>query len=106
LGCPLSRQTLLRLIHRLSLAGDRTPRVLGVDEVEVFTAPQANLWSLVCTEVLIHADPAHTAIAFVGGASNQTIKLSAGATWSAWVEGRRPSLGRYAPLEPGWPPQR
>jgi transposase len=32
LGCPLSRQTLLRLIHRLPLAGDRTPRVLGVDD--------------------------------------------------------------------------
>jgi transposase len=32
LGCPLSRQTLLRLIRRLPLAGDRTPRVLGVDD--------------------------------------------------------------------------
>jgi hypothetical protein len=61
---------------------------------------------MVCTEVLIQADPANTAIAFVGGASNQTIKLSAGATRSALVEGRSPSLGRYAPLEPGWHPQR
>jgi transposase len=32
LGCPLSRQTLLRMIRRLPLAGDRTPRVLGVDD--------------------------------------------------------------------------
>jgi transposase len=32
LGCTLSRQTLLRLIRRLPLAGDRTPRVLGVDD--------------------------------------------------------------------------
>jgi transposase len=32
LGCPLSRQTLLRLIRCLPLAGDRTPRVLGVDD--------------------------------------------------------------------------
>jgi transposase len=32
LGCLLSRQTLLRLIHRLPLTGDRTPRVLGVDD--------------------------------------------------------------------------
>jgi transposase len=32
LGCPLSRQTLLRIIRRLPLAGDRTPRVLGVDD--------------------------------------------------------------------------
>jgi transposase len=32
LGCPLSRQTLLRLIRRLPLTGDRTPRVLGVDD--------------------------------------------------------------------------
>jgi transposase len=31
-GVRLSRQTLLRLIHRLPLAGDRTPRVLGVDD--------------------------------------------------------------------------
>jgi hypothetical protein len=35
---------------------------------------------MVCTEVLFQADPANTTIAFVGGASNQTIKLSAGAT--------------------------
>src|SRR5262245_61743518 len=32
LGCPLRRQTLLRLIRRLPLAGDCTPRVLGVDD--------------------------------------------------------------------------
>jgi len=32
LGCTLSRQTLLRIIRRLPLAGDRTPRVLGVDD--------------------------------------------------------------------------
>jgi transposase len=32
LGCPLSRQTLLHLIRRLPLTGDRTPRVLGVDD--------------------------------------------------------------------------
>jgi transposase len=32
LGCRLSRQTLLRIIRRLPLAGDRTPRVLGVDD--------------------------------------------------------------------------
>jgi hypothetical protein len=32
------------------------------------------------TEVLVQADPANTAIAVVGGANNQTIKLSAGAT--------------------------
>jgi hypothetical protein len=38
------------------------------------------LGSMACTEVLVQADPANTAIAFVGGASNQTIKLSAGAT--------------------------
>jgi transposase len=31
-GSTLSRQSLLRLIRRLPLAGDRTPRVLGVDE--------------------------------------------------------------------------
>jgi hypothetical protein len=35
---------------------------------------------MVCTEVLFQADPAKTTIAVVGGASNQTIKLSAGAT--------------------------
>jgi hypothetical protein len=35
---------------------------------------------MACTEVLVQADPANTAIAFVGGASNQTIKLSAGTT--------------------------
>jgi hypothetical protein len=38
------------------------------------------LGSMACTEVLVQADPANTAIAFVGGASNQTIKPSAGAT--------------------------
>jgi transposase len=32
LGCTLSRQTLLRLVRRLPLVGDRTPRVLGVDD--------------------------------------------------------------------------
>ena len=32
LGCALSRQSLLRLIRRLPLTGDRTPRVLGVDD--------------------------------------------------------------------------
>ena len=32
LGCRLSRQTLLRIIRRRPLAGDRTPRVLGVDD--------------------------------------------------------------------------
>ena len=32
LGCTVSRQTLLRLIRRLPLVGDRTPRVLGVDD--------------------------------------------------------------------------
>jgi transposase len=32
LGCTLSRQSLLRMIRRLPLAGDRTPRVLGVDD--------------------------------------------------------------------------
>jgi transposase len=32
LGGPLSRQTLLRLIRRRPLAGDHTPRVLGVDD--------------------------------------------------------------------------
>ena len=32
MGCTLSRQSLLRLIRRLPLAGDRTPRVLGVDD--------------------------------------------------------------------------
>jgi transposase len=37
LGCPLSRQTLLRLIRRLPLAGDRTPRVLGVDDFALRT---------------------------------------------------------------------
>jgi hypothetical protein len=35
---------------------------------------------MACTKVLVQADPANTAIAFVGRASNQTIKLSAGAT--------------------------
>jgi hypothetical protein len=35
---------------------------------------------MACTEVLVLADPANTAIAVVGGASNQTIKLSAGVT--------------------------
>jgi hypothetical protein len=35
---------------------------------------------MACTEVLVQADPANTTIAFVGGASHQTIKLSAGAT--------------------------
>jgi hypothetical protein len=33
LGGTLSRQTLLRLIRRLPLAGERTPPVLGVDDV-------------------------------------------------------------------------
>jgi transposase len=37
LGCTLSRQTLLRLIRRLPLAGDRTPRVLGVDDFALRT---------------------------------------------------------------------
>jgi transposase len=37
LGCPLSRQTLLRLIRCLPLAGDRTPRVLGVDDFALRT---------------------------------------------------------------------
>jgi transposase len=37
LGCPLSRQTLLRLIRRLPLAGARTPRVLGVDDFALRT---------------------------------------------------------------------
>jgi hypothetical protein len=32
------------------------------------------------TEVLVQADPANTAITFVGGTNNPTIKLSAGAT--------------------------
>ena len=32
LGCTLNRQTLLRMIRRLPLAGDRAPRVLGVDD--------------------------------------------------------------------------
>jgi transposase len=32
LGCSLSRQTLLRLLRRLPLAGDRTPRLWGVDD--------------------------------------------------------------------------
>jgi transposase len=32
LGCTLSRQSLLRMLRRLPLAGDRTPRVLGVDD--------------------------------------------------------------------------
>jgi transposase len=32
LGCPLSRQSLLRMIRRLPIAGDRTPRILGVDD--------------------------------------------------------------------------
>ena len=36
-GCTLSRQTLLRLIRRLPLAGDRTPRVLGVDDFALRT---------------------------------------------------------------------
>jgi transposase len=37
LGCPLSCQTLLRLIRRLPLAGARTPRVLGVDDFALRT---------------------------------------------------------------------
>jgi transposase len=37
LGCTLSRQTLLRMIRRLPLAGDRTPRVLGVDDFALRT---------------------------------------------------------------------
>jgi hypothetical protein len=37
LGCPLSRQTLLRIIRRLPLAGDRTPWVLGVDDFALRT---------------------------------------------------------------------
>jgi len=37
LGCTLSRQSLLRLIRRLPLAGDRTPRVLAVDDVALRT---------------------------------------------------------------------
>jgi transposase len=37
LGCPLSRQPLLRLIRCLPLAGDRTPRVLGVDDFALRT---------------------------------------------------------------------
>jgi transposase len=37
LGCPLSRQTLLRMIRRLPLAGDDTPRVLGVDDCALRT---------------------------------------------------------------------
>jgi hypothetical protein len=47
--------------------------------VSAATAGSA-LGSMACTEILVQADPANTAIAFVGGASNQTIKLSAGAT--------------------------
>jgi hypothetical protein len=35
---------------------------------------------MACPEVRVQADPANTALAFVGGVSNQTIKLSAGAT--------------------------
>jgi transposase len=37
LGCTLSRQTLRRSIRRLPLAGDRTPRALGVDEFALRT---------------------------------------------------------------------
>jgi transposase len=37
LGCTISRQTFLRLIRRLPLAGDRTPRVLGVDDFALRT---------------------------------------------------------------------
>jgi transposase len=37
LGCTLSRQTLLRIIRRLPLPGDRTPRVLGVDDFALRT---------------------------------------------------------------------
>ena len=33
-----------------------------------------------CTEVMIQADPANTAVVFVGGPLNQAIKLSAGVT--------------------------
>jgi hypothetical protein len=38
------------------------------------------LGALGCTEVLVQADPANTALAFVGSVSNQTLKLSGGAT--------------------------
>ena len=37
LGCTLSRQTLLRIIRRLPLSGDRTPRALGVDDFALRT---------------------------------------------------------------------
>jgi transposase len=37
LGCPLSRQSLLRIIRRLPFAGSRTPRVLGVDDFALRT---------------------------------------------------------------------
>jgi transposase len=36
-GCTLSRQTRLRIIRRVPLAGDRTPRVLGVDDFALRT---------------------------------------------------------------------
>jgi hypothetical protein len=52
---------------------------LSAGSLAVSTVGSA-LGSMAYTEVLVQADPANTAIAFVGGASNQTIKLSAGAT--------------------------
>jgi hypothetical protein len=55
------------------------PIGLSAGSLAVSTEGSA-LGSMACTEVLVLADPANTAIAFVGGASNQTIKLAAGAT--------------------------
>lgn len=46
----------------------------------VVSAEGSALGTMVCTEVLVQADPANTAIVFVGSVSNQTLKLSAGGT--------------------------
>jgi hypothetical protein len=44
------------------------------------SAEGSALGSMACTEVLVQADPTNTAVIFVGGAANQTLRLSAGAT--------------------------
>lgn len=52
------------------------------------------LGSMVCTEVLVQADPANTALAFVGSVSNQTLKLSAGATVTLPVSNLNQVIGK------------
>lgn len=44
------------------------------------SAEGSALGSMVCTEVLVQADPRNTPAIFIGGAGNQTVMLSAGAT--------------------------